>query len=204
MAGLEVDAVEPVASSFSGVVVGEVLAVEPHPNADRLRFCRVDVGGDKPLEIVCGAATVAAGLKVPVATVGAQLPGNLRIEKSNLRGVTSEGMLCSAKELGLAETADGLMVLPAELVPGADYRAALVLDDVSIELGLTPNRGDCLSVAGIAREEAAAACPRYLGRVVKGVDARAATPLWLQERLRRSGVRSISALVDVTNYVLLM
>src|SRR3569623_1713027 len=232
MAGLEVDAVEPVASSFSGVVVGEVLAVEPHPNADRLRFCRVDAGGDKPLEIVCGAANVAAGLKVPVATVGAHLPGNLRIAKSKLRGVTSEGMLCSAKELGLAETADGLMVLSAELVPGVDFRAALLLDDVSIELSLTPNRGDCLSVAGIAREvaainkaalggpamaavapaidtefpvrvEAAAACPRYLGRVIKGVDARAATPLWMQERLRRSGVRSISALVDVTNYVLL-
>ena len=232
MAGLEVDAVEPVVASFSGVVVGEVLAVEPHPNADRLRFCRVDAGGDKPLEIVCGAANVAAGLKVPVATVGAHLPGNLRIAKSKLRGVTSEGMLCSAKELGLAETAGGLMVLSAELVPGVDFRAALLLDDVSIELGLTPNRGDCLSVAGIAREvaainkaalggpamaavapaidtefpvrvEAAAACPRYLGRVIKGVDARAATPLWMQERLRRSGVRSISALVDVTNYVLL-
>src|SRR3569623_1570208 len=232
MAGLEVDAVEPVASSFSGVVVGEVLAVEPHPNADRLRFCRVDAGGDKPLEIVCGAANVAAGLKVPVATVGAHLPGNLCIAISKLRGVTSEGRLCSAKELGLAETAGGLMVLSAELVPGVDFRAALLLDDVSIELGLTPSRGDCLSVAGIAREVAAinkaalggpamaavapaiatefpvrvgaaAACPRYLGRVIKGVDARAATPLWMQERLRRSGVRSISALVDVTNYVLL-
>src|SRR3569623_3470716 len=122
MAGLEVDADEPVASSFSGVVVGEVLAVEPHPKADRLRYCRVDAGGDKPLEIECGAANVAEGMKVQVATVGAQLPGNLRIEKSNLRGETSEGLICSAKELGLAETAGGLMVLPAELVPGADVR----------------------------------------------------------------------------------
>lgn len=232
MAGLEVDAVEPVAPVFSGVVVGEVLSVEPHPNADRLRFCRVHAGGDRPLEIVCGAANVAAGLKVPVATVGAELPGGLRIEKSKLRGVMSEGMLCSAKELGLAETSEGLLILSDEFEPGTDVRAALLLDDVSIELGLTPNRGDCLGVAGIAREvaainkaplhgpeidavapavdaefpvrvDAAAACPRYLGRVIKGVNARAATPLWMRERLRRSGVRSISALVDVTNYVLL-
>src|SRR3569833_2655802 len=215
MAGLEVDAVEPVVASFSGVVVGEVLAVEPHPNADRLRFCRVDAGGDKPLEIVCGAANVAAGLKVPVATVGARFSGNLRIAKSKLRGVTSEGMLCSAKELGLAETAGGLMVLSAELVPGVDFRAALLLDDVSIELGLTPNRGDCLSVAGIAREvasinkaalggpamaavapaidtdfpvlvEAAAACPRYLGRGGGGGGARAAAPRGGRGRGRRS------------------
>lgn len=232
MAGLEVDAVEAVAPPFSGVVVGEVLSVEPHPNAERLRFCRVNAGGERPLEIVCGAANVAAGLKVPVATVGAQLPGGIGIEKSKLRGVMSEGMLCSAKELGLAENAEGLLILPPELTPGTDLRVALALDDVSIELGLTPNRGDCLSVAGVAREaavinkavllgpeilavapvietefpihvEAAAACPRYLGRVIKGVNPRATTPLWMRERLRRSGVRSISALVDVTNYVLL-
>ncbi len=232
MAGLEVDAVAAVAPPFSGVVVGEVLSVEPHPNAERLRFCRVNAGGDRPLEIVCGATNVAADLKVPVATVGAQLPGGMRIEKSKLRGVVSEGMLCSAKELGLAENADGLLILPAELTPGTDLRVALGLDDVSIELGLTPNRGDCLSVAGVAREaavinkaalrgpeivpvasgiaaefpvhvEMAAACPRYLGRVIKGVNPRATTPFWMQERLRRSGVRSISALVDVTNYVLL-
>lgn len=232
MAGLEVDAVEAVAPPFSGVVVGEVLSVEPHPNAERLRFCRVNAGGERPLEIVCGAANVAAGIKVPVATVGAQLPGGIGIEKSKLRGVMSEGMLCSAKELGLAENAEGLLILPPELTPGTDLRVALALDDVSIELGLTPNRGDCLSVAGVAREaavinkaelrgpeivavapvietefpirvEAAAACPRYLGRVIKGVNPRATTPLWMRERLRRSGVRSISALVDVTNYVLL-
>ncbi len=232
MAGLEVDAVEAVAPAFSGVVVGEVLSVEPHPNADRLRVCRVNIGGEKTLEIVCGAADVAAGLKVPAATVGAQLPGGLNITKSKLRGVVSEGMLCSAKELGLAESAEGLLILSAAFIPGTDIRVALLLDDVSIELGLTPNRGDCLSVAGVAREAAvmnkipltppempvvaaaieaqfpieikeAAACPRYLGRVIKGVDPRAATPLWMQERLRRSGVRSISALVDVTNYVLL-
>ena len=232
MAGLEVDAVEAVAPVFSGVVVGEVLSVEPHPNADRLRFCHVNAGGERALGIVCGAANVAAGLKVPVALAGAHLPGGMRIETSKLRGVVSEGMLCSAKELGLAENAEGLMVLSADLTPGTDVRAALVLDDVSIELGLTPNRGDCLSIAGIAREVAAinglsvhepqivpvapavdavvpvhvdhaAACPRYLARVIKEVDARAATPFWMQERLRRSGVRSISALVDVTNYVLL-
>lgn len=232
MAGLEVDAIGAVAPPFTGVVVGEVLSVEPHPNADRLRFCRVDAGGDRPLEIVCGAANVAPGLKVPVALVGAQLPGGLRIEKSKLRGVASEGMLCSAKELGLAEASDGLMILPAEPKPGTDVRAALALDDVSIELGLTPNRGDCLSVAGVAREAAVInrvlvggpditsvmptadarfpvqvdtpeACPRYLGRVIRGVNAKAPTPLWLRERLRRSGLRSISALVDITNYVLL-
>ncbi len=232
MAGLEVDAIEPVAGEFSGVVVGKVLSVAPHPNADKLRVCSVDVGQGDPLSIVCGAANVAAGMHVPAALIGASLPGGLNIKKSKLRGVESSGMLCSAKELGLAESADGLLPLPLELAPGSDVRAALQLDDVSIELGLTPNRGDCLSVLGVAREvavanamdlhmpafppvaplikdtlpielQAAEDCPRYVGRVIRDIDPAAQTPLWLQERLRRSGLRSISPVVDVTNFVLL-
>jgi phenylalanyl-tRNA synthetase beta chain len=232
MAGLEVDAVEPVAPFFSGVVVGEVLEVRPHPAADRLRVCKVNVDGERPLSIVCGAANVAPGIRAPLAVAGAKLPGGAIIERSALRGVESEGMLCSAKELGLAENAEGLLLLPPDAEPGRDLRDYLALSDVSFELGLTPNRGDCLSVRGIAREaaainrcgikgpdmpavqaqseerfliavEAPAACPRYLGRVVRDVDPAARTPMWMQERLRRSGLRSISAVVDVTNYVLL-
>lgn len=233
MAGLEVDSMAPVAPEFKGVVVGEVLAVTPHPDAERLRVCQVNVGnGSPPLSIVCGAANVRAGLRVPAALVGATLPGGMEIKRAKLRGVESLGMLCSAKELGLAEVAEGLMVLPADAPIGTDIRDYLNLNDVTFELGLTPNRGDCLSVAGIAREVAAlnrltvtaphiadvpatitdtfpitvaapAACPRYVGRVIKGINPRAETPLWMRERLRRSGVRSISAVVDVTNYVLL-
>ena len=232
MAGLEVDAITPVAAVFSGVVVGHVLKVIPHQQADRLRVCEVDVGGKSPLVIVCGAANVTAGMRVPTALVGAELPNDLTIKRAKLRGVESHGMLCSARELGLAETAEGLMPLPADAPVGEDLRRYLGLEDVSLELGLTPNRSDCLGVAGIAREvgvlnratvtapstepvapvtqtsveirvEAPAACPRYLGRVIEGVDPRAATPLWMQERLRRSGLRSIHPIVDVTNYVLL-
>lgn len=232
MAGLEVDAVEPVAGEFSGVVVGQVREVVPHPDADKLRVCTVEVGGDGPLTIVCGAANVRAGMKAPAALVGARLPGGLVIKHAKLRGVASSGMLCSAQELGLAETSSGLLELAPDSPVGADLRAVLALDDVSIELGLTPNRGDCLSVAGVAREvaalsgcdlggpafdpvvpvidqvfpvavEAAAGCPRYLGRVVRGVDVNAQTPVWMKERLRRSGLRSLGPVVDVTNYVLL-
>ena len=232
MAGLEVDAIEPVAGEFSKVVVGEVLSVEPHPDADRLRVCQVNVGGDEPLNIVCGAPNVAEGLKVPAALIGAQLPGGFKIKKSKLRGVPSFGMLCSAVELGLAEQADGLMILPGEAEAGTDVRKLLELDDVAIEIGLTPNRGDCLSIRGIAREVGvinnlnvtepdidnvaitlqdkfpvtlvdAKACPRYIGRIIKGIDPCAETPLWMQERLRRCGVRSLGPVVDVTNYVML-
>lgn len=231
MAGLEVDAVEPVAAQFDKVVVGEVLSVEPHPDADRLRVCKVNVGSET-LSIVCGAPNVAAGQKVPTALVGAQLPNGLKIKKSKLRGVESCGMLCSAVELGMAESSDGLMLLPGDAAAGADVRQLLQLNDSTIEIGLTPNRGDCLSIAGIAREAgvvnqaavtgpgiaevvpghdetfpvrlvAAESCPRYLGRVIKGVNPQAQTPLWMQERLRRSDVRSISPVVDVTNYVML-
>jgi phenylalanyl-tRNA synthetase beta chain len=231
MAGLEVDAMAPVAGAFTGIVVGEVLAVAPHPDADKLRVCQVNVGAET-LTIVCGAANVRAGLRVPAALIGAVLPGDFKIKKSKLRGVESFGMLCSAKELGLAETSDGLLELPGDAPVGTDIRAYLQLDDVTFELGLTPNRGDCLSIAGVAREvgvinrcavtvpsmaavaaacadtfpvtvTAAADCPRYAGRVIRGINPQAATPAWMVERLRRSGVRSLGPAVDITNYLLL-
>jgi len=232
MAGLEVDAVEPAAPAFSGVVVGEVLEVKPHPNADKLRVCQVDVGGEAPLGIVCGAPNVRPGMRAPTAVLGAELPGGFRIKKAKLRGEPSTGMLCSAAELGLNEDASGLWDLPADAPVGEDLRAWLGLDDHCIEVDLTPNRGDCLSVAGVAREvgvlnrvpvtspalepvaatcpdtfpvalEAGSQCPRYTGRVIRGIRTGVSSPLWLQERLRRSGLRSISPVVDVTNYVLL-
>lgn len=232
MAGLEVDAVAPVAEAFTGVVVGEVLQVEKHPDADKLRVCQVNTGSGEPLNIVCGAANVRVGLRVPTATIGAVLPGDFKIKRSKLRGVESFGMLCSAKELGLAETSDGLLELPVDAPVGQDLRAYLQLDDVTFELGLTPNRGDCLSIAGIAREvgvvnrcavieprietmaaecadvfpvtvTAPAGCPRYVGRVIRGINPQAETPAWMVERLRRSDVRSLGAAVDITNYLLL-
>jgi phenylalanyl-tRNA synthetase beta chain len=232
MAGLEVDSVEPVAAAFSGVVVGEVLTREPHPDADKLSVCQVNVGEDEPLQIVCGARNVAAGMRVPVATVGALLPENFKIKKAKLRGVQSLGMICSASELGLAESSDGILPLPADAPVGEDFRHFLALEDQAIEVDLTPDRGDCLSLSGIAREvgvinrcpvtpvaiapqpagiedcievvlEADEACPRYACRVVRNVDVTAETPLWMQERLRRSGIRSLGPVVDVTNYVLL-
>ena len=232
MAGLEVDSASPVAPEFSGVMVAEVRTVDAHPQADRLRVCTVDAGGGDDLSIVCGASNVRPGLRVPLARVGAVLPGGKKITKAKLRGVESHGMLCSAVELGIAEEAAGLLELPGDAPLGEDVRRYLVLDDVSIEVDLTPNRGDCLGVAGVAREvgvltrtavtgpdmepvppaiedtfpveiHAQRACPRYAGRVVRGIDPAAPTPLWMRERLRRSGIRPISAVVDVTNYVLL-
>lgn len=231
MAGLEVDAVEPVAGSFSGVVVGEIISLEQHPDADKLRVCQVNAGNDT-VQVVCGAANAATGLKVPFATVGAILPGNFKIKKAKLRGVESFGMLCAEQELGLAEKSDGLMELPGDAPVGADIRDYLGLDDTVIEVDLTPNRADCLSVRGIAREVgvlnkapvngpdinpvpatiddsfpitvlAAADCPRYVGRVIRDIDISKPTPLWMAERLRRAGLRSIDAVVDITNYVLL-
>lgn len=231
MAGLEVEAVEVVAPAFSGVVVAHILSTQKHPDADRLQVCQVDVGQAQPLQIVCGAANARAGLKAPCALVGARLPG-FEIKPAKLRGVASFGMLCSEKELGLAEDSVGLMELPGDAPVGQDIRDYLALEDALFTLKLTPNRSDCLSLAGIAREVAALtespltlptisaatirtdahlpvkvetpqACPRYCGRVVRGVDARAATPAWMKQRLIRSGLRSISAIVDVTNYVLL-
>lgn len=232
MAGLEVDGIEPVAADFNNVLVGEVVECGPHPDADKLQVTKVDVGGDELLDIVCGAANCRQGLKVVVATVGATLPGDFKIKKAKLRGQPSHGMLCSSKELGLDDDHAGIIELPVDAPVGKDYREWLGLDDVSLDVDLTPNRADCLGIKGIAREvgvlnnlnvkafEAPAvaasideqreiklhapdACPRYLGRVVKGVDVSVATPLWMQERLRRSGVRSIDAVVDITNYVLL-
>lgn len=232
MAGLEVDAIEPVAAEFTKVVIGEVLSIEKHPDADKLNVCQVNVGGDEPLNIVCGASNVRTGLRIPAALVGAVLPGNFKINKSKLRGVPSNGMLCSTSELGITETAEGLMELPADAPIGTDIRDYLNLDDVMIELSITPNRADCFSIAGVAREvgvmnkmpvnelesgvitpsikdsinvklEAGKDCPRYLGRVIKGIDPKATSPLWLEEKLRRSGIRSLGPVVDVTNYVLL-
>jgi len=232
MAGLEVDAMEPVAPAFSGVVVGEVVSVVQHPDADKLRVCQVNVGSGELLTIVCGASNVRTGLHVPAAVVGAELPGDFKIKKAKLRGVESFGMLCSAKELGLAEVSEGLLELPADSPVGVSIRDYLKLDDMTFELGITPNRSDCLSIAGIAREvgvlnklavngpaidavaadntdtfpvnvQSPADCPRYLGRVVRGVNVKAETPEWMKERLRRSGIRSLGPIVDVTNYVLL-
>lgn len=232
MAGLEVDSVMPAGALFSRVVIGEVLTTEKHPDADKLKVCLVNVGGNEPLQIVCGASNVRPGLKVPVALVGAVLPGDFKIKQSKLRGVESAGMLCSEKELGIAADASGLMELLPDAPVGTDIREYLSLNDSIIEIDLTPNRADCLSVEGIAREvallngmdwtatpvkeakinhqdtlpiviEEKSACPRYLGRLVKGVNPKAETPPWMQERLRRVGIRSLGAVVDVTNYVLM-
>lgn len=231
MAGLEVDAVEPAAAMFSGVVVGEIVAVEQHPDADKLRVCTVSNGTEK-LPVVCGASNVAVGMKVPFAQVGAKLPGDFSIKKAKLRGVESLGMLCGASELGLDDVVDGLLALPADAPLGDSVREYLQLDDRVIDIDLTPNRGDCLSIRGIAREvgvltqtdvhgpaaEPVAAasdsaptitlsapehCPRYAGRIIEGVDGSAETPLWMREKLRRAGLRSIDPVVDITNYVLL-
>ena len=231
MAGLEVEEVLPAAPAFEGVVIGEVVTVDPHPNAEKLTVCTVDVGGPNKLNIVCGAPNAAAGIKVPCAVVGAQLPG-VKIKEAKLRGVSSQGMLCSAAELGTSDDHSGLLVLDPSAAVGEDVRAVLDLDDNIFALTLTANRGDCLSVLGVAREVAAItgselcvspvapvdstlpdtrhvtlsapeACPRYTGLVIRGVDASARTPDYIVRRLERSGVRSISAIVDLTNYVML-
>ncbi|HBA1185682.1 TPA: phenylalanine--tRNA ligase subunit beta [Escherichia coli] len=232
MAGLEVDGVEPVAGSFHGVVVGEVVECAQHPNADKLRVTKVNVGGDRLLDIVCGAPNCRQGLRVAVATIGAVLPGDFKIKAAKLRGGPSEGMLCSFSELGISDDHNGIIELPADAPIGTDIREYLKLDDNTIEISVTPNRADCLGIIGVARDvavlnqlplvepeivpvgatiddtlpiavEAPDACPRYLGRVVKGINVKAPTPLWMKEKLRRCGIRSIDAVVDVTNYVLL-
>lgn len=232
MAGLEVEGVALAAPAFNGVVVGKVVELVQHPDADRLRVAQVDVGRDALVQIVCGAPNVAVGIKVPTALVGAVLPGDFKIKDAKLRGVASSGMLCSAKELGINEDASGLMILADDLAIGADFRELLDLDDEIIEIDLTPNRGDCLSILGVARDVAAITgqevkafeapvaiventltkavtientqdCPKYLGRVIEGVNQKAETPLWMCERLRRSGIRPHGILVDITNYVLL-
>ncbi|WP_213715642.1 phenylalanine--tRNA ligase subunit beta [Cedecea lapagei] len=232
MAGLEVDGVDAVAGAFHGVVVGEVVECGQHPNADKLRVTKINVGGDRLLDIVCGAPNCRQGLKVAVATVGAVLPGDFKIKAAKLRGEPSEGMLCSFSELGISDDHNGIIELPADAPIGTDIREYLKLDDNTIEISVTPNRADCLGIIGVARDvavvnklplvepeitavaatindtlpirvDAAEACPRYLGRVVKGINVKAPTPLWMKEKLRRCGIRSIDAVVDVTNYVLL-
>ncbi len=231
MAGLEIEGIDRAGPGLTGIVVGEVLAVEKHPDAEKLNVCRVSSGREE-LQIVCGAPNVRAGMKAPLAQIGAKLPNGVEIRKAKLRGVESNGMLCSARELGLSEESSGLMDLPQSLTAGQDLVAALHLDDTILEVNLTPNRGDCMSVAGVAREvaaarhvplrapsmapvaaaiqdtfpvrlEATAACPKFAGRVIRGINVGAKSPWWMQERLRRAGLRPISAVVDVTNYVML-
>lgn len=232
MAGLEVEQTEPVAPMFSGVVAARIESVQPHPNADKLRVCLVNAGAGQPLQIVCGAPNAAAGMTVPLATVGAVLPGGVAIGVATMRGVESAGMLCSARELGLSNDHAGLMDLGELVSPGTSLREALALDDTIFTLKLTPNRADCLSILGIAREvgalnhcpvsdppvkpvavtvsdrvavhiEAPDLCARFTGRVIRGVNARTATPDWMVQRLERAGQRSVSVLVDISNYLML-
>ena len=231
MAGLEVDAVTALAEGLSGVIVAEIVAAQPHPDADKLKVCSVNTGSDI-VQIVCGAPNAEVGLKAPLAQPGDKLPGGVKIKKAKLRGVESQGMLCSAAELTLSEDHDGLLALASDAPIGTDISEYLNLDDRLIEIGLTPNRADCLSVLGVARDlavvvdlpfngEASAPvkpkvddtfpvtvlspekCPRYLGRVIRDVDVTRPTPLFMVERLRRSGIRSIDPVVDITNYVML-
>ena len=230
-AGLEADAVGSVADEFTGVVIGEILELHAHPNADRLSVCTVFDGSEK-FSVVCGAPNARVGLKTAFARVGSELSDGLEIQRTKLRGVQSYGMLCSAKELGMSDDHDGIMELSNTLSPGLELREALDLDEFSIDLDLTPNRGDCFSVRGVAREvavlnrmsmnepvisevpastetifpvevHAPSACPKYLGRVIEGVDISQVAPAWMVERLERSGLRSIDPVVDVTNYILL-
>ena len=232
-AGLEVESIEPVSGTIEGVTVAEVVGVVCHPGADKLSLCDVDDGGGEPRRVVCGAPNVRPGLRTAFARVGARLPDGTKIRRSRIRGELSQGMLCSARELGLGEEADGILELDAAAPVGVDLVDWLELDDVVMEVGLTPNRGDCLCIVGLAREVSVASriaiprrehteivkpvvddvlpvvldapqrCPRYVGRVVRGIDPGARSPLWMTERLRRCGVRPLSAVVDVTNYVML-
>jgi phenylalanyl-tRNA synthetase beta chain len=232
MAGLEVEELTSLGEHLDGVVVAEIISAEKHPEADRLQVCKVDAGLAEPLKIVCGAPNARVGIKVPLAKVGANLPNGIAIKAAKLRGVESFGMLCSAKELAIDTDASGLLELPLDAPVGQPLAAYLGLPDASFELKLTPNRPDCLGLVGLAHDVAAlfgsavkataqapAAvtssarrgirldagkdAPRYLGRIVEGIDPTARSPLWLAERLRRSGLRSISAVVDVTAYVML-
>ncbi|ANO32789.1 phenylalanine--tRNA ligase subunit beta [Vibrio breoganii] len=232
MAGLEVDDVLPVAGEFTGVKVGKVVECGQHPDADKLRVTKIDVGAEELLDIVCGASNCREGILVAVATVGAVLPGDFKIKKAKLRGQPSHGMLCSFTELGIDIESDGIMELPETAVIGTDFREFLDLNDVTVDVDLTANRADCFSIRGLAREvgvlnretvkepefaavaesiqdtvsvevKASEACPRYLGRVVKNVNVKASSPIWMQEKLRRCGIRSIDPIVDITNYVML-
>ena len=230
--GLEVDTIKPVAADFSDVVVARIASCEPHPDADKLQICTIDFGGDAPAQVVCGAPNARAGIVIPLAKVGARIGPDFKIKKAKLRGIESFGMACSARELGLSEDHSGLMELPSNAPLGTDMREFLGLDDQVIEVELTPNRADCLSIQGIARDVAASCqsqltpveikavdssiddvinvtlgdaehCPRYVGRIIRGIDPTAQSPLWMVEALRRSGIRSISPTVDATNFVLM-
>jgi len=232
MAGLEVEEASPVSESFSGVLIGQILKIKKHPQADRLQVCEVTVGTNPHLNIVCGATNIKEGMKVPVAMLNAVLPNNLVIKATTIRGEPSQGMLCSAAELAFTEQSEGIFVLPQDAPLGEDLRQYLKLNDFTIDVSITPNRGDCLSIRGLAREVSAlskvplksiplhpvlpathdtlpisvtakAGCPHYVGRVIRGVKADTTTPIWLKEKLSRSGIRSISPIVDVTNYVML-
>ncbi len=232
MIGHEVDSVEPQGLGLDGVVVGEVLTVKKHPDADRLSVCQVSTGNGDPLEVVCGAPNVVVGMKSPFAPAGTRLPNGMQLRKSKIRGVVSNGMLCSAIEIGLGDEADGIVELPQEASVGQPLAEFLDLPDNTFDLDLTPNRGDCFSVLGIARDVAAMTatamkdpavtpikasiedehpvdlvfpegCPRFAGRVIRNINANADSPVWLKERLRRSGLRSIHPVVDITNYVML-
>ena len=232
MAGLEVEDASPVAAPFSGVVVGAVLRAYQHPSAERLNVCKVSVGNSALLNIVCGADNVKEGMKVAVAVDGAELPGGLIVKPTKIRGMDSEGMLCSGRELGMSDDASGILALPIDAPVGKDLRQYLLLDDCVIDVSITPNRGDCLSVRGLAREVGAitnipmapvkiieamkknrdaipvniintSACPHYVGRIIRNVKVDAETPVWMRERLCRAGIRSIHPVVDVTNYVML-
>lgn len=230
--GLEVDDIRPVTGEFSAVVVAEIEDCQPHPNADKLSLCTVNDGSSEPLQIVCGAPNARAGIRVPLARVGARIGPEFKIKRAKLRGVESNGMLCSARELGLSDDHSGLMELPDDAPLGTDLHEYLELDDTVIEVDLTPNRPDCLSISGLARDVSASCdaeytgrpvprvpaeieadfpitldsprdCPRYAGRIIRGIDPLARTPMWMVETLRRCGLRSISPTVDVTNFVLL-
>jgi phenylalanyl-tRNA synthetase beta chain len=232
MLGHEVDSVDIDGAGLTGVIVGEVLDVAKHPDADRLSVCQVSAGDGDTLEIVCGAPNVVAGMKTPLARPGVTLPNGLKLRKSKIRGVVSNGMLCSAVELGLGEESDGIMHLPSDASAGADFADYLGLPDAIIDVDLTPNRGDCFSILGIARDVSALTgaelkdpavaspvpqseaqqsvdlvepdvCPIFAGRVIEGIDPAAKSPLWLVERLRRAGLRAIHPVVDITNYVML-
>jgi phenylalanyl-tRNA synthetase beta chain len=232
MAGLEVDGVEPACLKFNGLVVAEVRTISKHPDADKLQICQVDCGEKDLLTIVCGAANVREGMRTVLAKIGATLPDIAKLEAVSLKGVTSYGMLCSAREIGLGEDHDGIMALSLNEPIGKPLNEVIDVDDNTIEISLTPNRGDCLSIRGIAREvavfnkidftvpevkavdlnskatrnvslSAVTACPKYLGRVIENVDTSVKTPLWLSEKLRRSGIRSINVVVDITNFVML-
>ena len=232
MAGHEVESIEPQGNGLDGVVVGEVLEAKKHPDADRLSVCQVSTGKGKPVEVVCGAPNVVTGMKSPFAPPGIKLPNGLKLRKAKIRGVESNGMLCSAVELGLGDDSDGIIELPADAVTGQALTDFLDLPDCTFDLDLTPNRGDCFSVLGIARDISAITatalqdpsvtpvketikdehpvelvapegCPRFAGRVIRNIDASAKSPVWMIERLRRSGLRAIHPVVDVTNYVML-